>query len=354
MRLFSKPTKKHLSGLSSTLFAGLLLSLASSSVLGANSNERSGRQQCDTVYEPSGITQLPDGRIIVVEDEKTRPFSILTLNDNMKISTEPLQTKSFFAKIIESKNIGALGDLEAVDVDDQGFVYAITSHSLTLSGKRSPIREKLVRFKVEGNRRSAPGILTDLKKSMISINEKLSAASKVFDNKDLNRLNIEGLSFDKTKETLLIGLRSPVINGKAVIMVMKNPISSFENSETPKFEDDPIYLDLDKGGIRAIAYDPKLNGYLIISRQEKKGEKFKLWLWNGVAGHAPQRIRIDDKYNLSKAEGITPIHHNGIERIMIAFDVGKKTKRKKGCYLFLTYDQLNIDPVLKGQINKAK
>ena len=344
MRLFST---KHLLGLSSTLLIGLLLSVASSPVFSKNSAEDNARQLCDTVYEPSGITQLPDGRIIVVEDEKTRPFSILTLDDKLAISTEPLQSKSFFSTIFENQPIGALGDLEAIDVGEQGFVYAITSHSLTLSGKRSAIREKLVRFKVDGNQRVSASVLTNLKDAMNSVIDKLDDANRASDNKDSNSLNIEGLSFDKKKEVLLIGFRSPVINGKAVIMVMKNPKTSFANGEIPIFENDPIYLDLDKGGIRGIAFDPKLNGYLIISRQEKTDKKFKLWLWNGIASHAPQRIRINDKYNLSKAEGITPIRHNDIERVMITFDVGKKSKRKKGCYLFLTYDQLNIDPILK-------
>ena len=31
------------------------------------------------IYEPSGIQQLPDGRFLVVEDEKQHPFSLVTI-----------------------------------------------------------------------------------------------------------------------------------------------------------------------------------------------------------------------------------------------------------------------------------
>ena len=34
------------------------------------------------VYEPSAIQQLPDGRFLVVEDEKAHPFSLVTLGDD--------------------------------------------------------------------------------------------------------------------------------------------------------------------------------------------------------------------------------------------------------------------------------
>ena len=32
------------------------------------------------LHEPSGIQQLPDGRFLVVEDEKAHPFSLLTIH----------------------------------------------------------------------------------------------------------------------------------------------------------------------------------------------------------------------------------------------------------------------------------
>ncbi len=330
--------------LSTGLLLGVTLSLAASKELKETLPMIEKRQHCDAVSEPSGVVQLPDGHIIIVEDEQSNPLSTLTLDENWRVSAKPLPTNSFFNMISGRQSTGILADLEAIDVDDQGFVYAITSHSRTLTGKRSDAREKLVRFKIEDNKIHETSVLTDIRKAMTKTDKILKHAAKVSDVKDSNGLNIEGMSFDKTKKTLLIGLRSPVIDDKAVIVVMKNPIVAFENSESPQFADEPIYLDLDKGGIRSITFDAKLNGYLIISRHEKKNKKFKLWLWNGTPNQAPRRVRIDDNIDLSNAEGITSIRHKGAEKILIVFDIGQKSKRKNGCFLFLDYDQLKIEP----------
>lgn len=40
-----------------------------------------------------------------------------------------------------------------------------------------------------------------------------------------------------------------------------------------------------------MAFDPVLNGFLIISRREKKGKGFKLWFWDGTQDQNPRRLR---------------------------------------------------------------
>ncbi len=306
---------------------GLLASLFISSFALAE------RQPCGQLKEPSGVIQLLDGRVLVVEDEKQIPFRLLSLNGASATSITPLNTTQILA------------DLEAVDIDENGFVYAITSHSLTSKSKRSLSREKLVRFKVVGNHIHNLEVMLNLKQSMTSLTQSLKKASQVLDVKGGNGFNIEGLSFDKDKQSLLIGLRTPVMGKQAVLLVLKNPKAVFDQDEPPKFKKKPIYLDLDKGGIRSITFDSKLNGYLIISRQEKKGKPFKLWFWKGGKNDAPRRIRLKGDLDLSNAEGITAIRDRGGKKLMLVFDVGNPSKRKNGCYAFLSYDALNISGI---------
>lgn len=288
------------------------------------------RQSCGQLKEPSGVVRLLDGRVLIVEDEKKIPFRLLSLNQERVTSVNALKTAQ------------TLADLEAVDIDENGFIYAITSHSLTSKAKRSTSREKLVRFKVQGNQIINLKVMPNLKKAMTSLTKSLKKSSKVSDVKGRNGFNIEGLTFDKHKQSLLIGLRSPVIEQQAVLLVLKNPKAIFEQGESPKFKKRPIYLDLDKGGIRSIAFDPQLNGYLIISRQEKKNKPFKLWFWNGDENHAARRVRLKGDLDLSNAEGITAIRDKGVKKLMLVFDVGNPSKRKNGCYAFLPYDALSI------------
>ena len=293
------------------------------------------RQPCGALSEPSGVVQLLDGRLLVVEDEKKNPLRLLSLKKDGTVSVQSLNTTQ------------TLADLEAIDSDENGFIYAITSHSLTSKAKRSVAREKLVRFKVEGNQLIELSVMPNLKKAMVALSPSLKAASKVLDVKGNNGFNIEGLSFDRNKEALLIGLRSPVIDKQAVLLVLKNPKAVFEEGEPPQFKNKPIYFDLDKGGIRSITFDSMLNGYLIISRQEKKDKKFKLWFWSGHDNHAPHRVRFKKNFDLSNAEGITAVSHRGEEKLMVVFDVGNSSKRKNGCYAFISYSQLKTKAQLK-------
>ena len=311
----------------------------------ATSDEGPELQQFQTIYEPSGVQQLPDGRILVIEDENLAPFSILTLDDDGKISARALQTSSLLRMVMGKSGLLNLGDLEGIDVDDRGYVYAITSHSRTEEGKRAKTRERLIRFRLDGNAVTEPQEIKKLRRAITKKHPELKDAARIADVKDDGGFNIEGLSFDRTKQRLLIALRSPVIDGNAVIVVMENPDTAFEKGVKPKISDELIYLDLAKGGIRAIVFDPMLDGYLIAShREDKKHRAFKLWFWDGEIGHAPRRVKIAGKTKIPHAEGITPVHINGEERLLIVFDDGNMPKRKGGHYLMLNYEHLSIDP----------
>jgi len=328
------------------LLIGAGAMLASGVSWAQKSPKHKERGQFDAILEPSGVVQLPDGRIVVVEDSKRRSVSILELKKKPAKSALPARKKTLvpasglmFGKVF-------LNDLEAVAVDRRGFVYAITSFSRNIYGYRNPRREKLLRFSVGEGQVSTTRVLTGLGAAMAGIDTRLASAANVRKVDQENGFNVEGLSFDSTGDKLYLGLRGPVIDGKGVVIVMENPIAAFENGEPPVFASQPIFLDLDKGGIRALAYDPRLKGFLILSRQQKRGKKFKLWLWSGEPGRKPRRIRLKGKYSLAKAEGITPIRVNGEDQIMIVFDTGIKAQKTKGQYLRLSYDQLMIDPIV--------
>ena len=83
-----------------------------------------------SLYEPSAVQQLPDGRILVVEDEPTRAASILTIEpDGSLREDEALDTR--IIRDFRRK----LNDLEALTRDSDGYIYAITSHSPNRNGQ---------------------------------------------------------------------------------------------------------------------------------------------------------------------------------------------------------------------------
>jgi hypothetical protein len=293
----------------------------------------------EQIYEPSGVQQLPDGRFVVIEDEASHPMGVFSLEAGGKVSEQPLYRRSILSWSSPNRALSTLEDLEGVAVDEQGTLYAITSHSRKENGKRADQREQLARFVLNGEQVVDFRVMRGLRKEISAQHKSLKDAAKIRDVKDGGGLNIEGLSFDRAKQKLLLGLRSPLAGANAIIVVLENPRAVFDRNEQPRISDRLIELDLAGGGIRALSYDPHLGGFLIISRKPNKS--FKLWLWSGDAGQSPQRLRIPDVKKLRQAEGVTPVRLDGLPAgILIVSDDGVGVKGTPGHYLFLRYEQL--------------
>jgi hypothetical protein len=295
----------------------------------------------DVIYEPSGVQQLPDGRLVVIEDESAYPLDVVVLQPDGQLLEQPLYRASLFSWASRNRILGTIDDLEGMAVDAQGRAYVITSHSRKSNGKRSREREQLVRFRIEGERVADVQIVRDLLKELVMANPLLEDAVEIRNVKDDGGFNIEGLSFDASKERLLIGLRSPLAGTDAIILSVENPHAIFDEDQAPRISDQLIQLDLDGGGIRALAYDPHLGGYLIISR--KPGKSFKFWFWSGDVSHSPRRITAPKLQQLSRPEGIAPVLRDGNPvGIFVVSDDGLGVKAKPGHYLLVPYDQLKI------------
>jgi len=293
----------------------------------------------EQIYEPSGVQQLPDGRFVVIEDEAFQPVDVFLLHSDGQASEQPLYRGSILGWASPNRALSTLEDLEAVAADDQGRIYAITSHSRRENGKRADGREQLVRFGLDDQSVVDLQVVRGLRKQIKAQYKPLKAAIKIRDVKGDGGFNIEGLSFDAAKQKLLLGLRSPLAGSNAIVVVMENPQAVFDNGEMPQFADQLIELDLAGGGIRAMSYDPHLGGFLIVSRKSEKS--FKLWLWSGAVDKSPQRLKVPDIKNLRRAEGVTPVRLDGNPvGILIVSDDGVGVRGKPGHYLFLRYEQL--------------
>jgi hypothetical protein len=296
------------------------------------------------VYEPSAVQQLADGRLIVVEDEERHPIDLLTLKENGGFSAIALFPKELFDKDGPAADFRKLDDLEALDVDDRGRVYAITSHSRTGKGRLNEDREKLVRFEVAGDQLRDPHVVANLKEQLMAAHPALREAALVEDVKDGNGLNIEGLAFDADRQRLLIGFRGPLVDGKAMLVAIENVDQVFDQGAEARIVDEAILLDLGGEGIRGMTYDPRLEGFLIISGPLEQVENvpFRLWFWAGLAERPPQPVTVPGLNGFEHAEGVTPVRWRGQERLLIVSDDGDMDAGRPARYLLLDYDQLAI------------
>jgi Family of unknown function (DUF5706)/Protein of unknown function (DUF3616) len=297
------------------------------------------------VYEPSAVHQLADGRFIVVEDEERHPIDLLTLQEDGSFSAAAVFPKELFDKDDPAADFRKLDDLEGLDVDDRGRVYALTSHSRTGKGNAKQEREKLVRFEVDGDELRDPRVAQDLKKQLMAAHPALKEAAEIEDVKDGNGLNIEGLAFDAGRERLLVGFRGPLVDGKAVLVAIENVDEVFDTGAEPRIAQGAILLDLGGEGIRGMTHDPRLDGFLVISGPLEQVEDvpFHLWFWQGQADQPPRRVTVPGLNGFEHAEGIAQARWRGEERILIVSDDGNMDAGKSAQYMMLNYDQLVIE-----------
>ncbi|MDM0025388.1 DUF3616 domain-containing protein [Variovorax saccharolyticus] len=291
------------------------------------------------IYEPSAIQQLPDGRFLVVEDEKSHPFSLVTIGADGTAASTPLtpgllQIFSDFWK---------LDDLEGLALDRAGFVYAITSHSRNDDGEEKKSRERLVRFRIDGNRVLDTRVVEGLKQAMTAKHPLLAAAAEQKDAKNAGGLNIEALEISPDQQRLLIGFRSPLHEGRAIIASIENPAGIFEKDEPPRLSDALFELDLDGHGIRGLSFVPALGSYLVVSGPVSRGAgEFALWLWEGLPQDAVRRLGIAGLASLERAEGVSPAEIGGRTGIVIVSDDGDRKARHPASYLLLDLDRLQV------------
>ncbi|MBK6595172.1 MAG: DUF3616 domain-containing protein [Burkholderiales bacterium] len=293
------------------------------------------------VYEPSAIQQLPDGRFLVVEDEKQFPFSLVSIGLDGQVSSTPVSTGSSKTGEASLK----LDDLEALALDPSGYVYALTSHSRDGDGDEKKSRDKLVRFQVDGQRLVAPMVIPGLKRALADAHPVLAAAAQIRDVKDDGGLNIEALEISQDQQQLLIGFRSPLQGQHAIIASVENPAAMFESGEPPRIAATLQTLDLGGDGIRGMAFIPGLQGYLLISGPAASADvHFGLWFWSGLVGAAPRRVTVPGLPGFEHAEGVTPAVIDGQQRIVIVSDDGSRETGRCARFLLLDPGQLQIAP----------
>ena len=292
------------------------------------------------VYEPSAVQQLPDGKLLIAEDEPNHAFSIISIDKTGRfIEDEALDTRV----ITGFKR--RLSDLEALARDDEGFIYALTSHSRTRKGNRSPDREHLMRFKIQdGNVLGLTSYdnLTQVLETDHKLHDLIRERTKA--EVSFEEINIEGMAFDPVKKRLVLGFRDPEFNNMALVAFISNPKDVFERNAQPEFDEVAI-LDIDGGGIRSINYDPVLKNYVIANEvKDENGQKFsQLWTWSGNPTDEPQKISLPNLQHITNVEAVDSITVNGKPQMILMGDEGNASQKITAKYMLVDYSQLGKD-----------
>ncbi len=227
-------------------------------------------------------------------------------------------------------------DLGASTIDPEGitygrpYFYVIGSHSDPAAGQQNT----LLRFALDPESRTVRGqaeVIPDLRSSLLQGVPELKGIGDKPGRQD--GMNIEGIGWDPIHESLLLGLRSPLINGRAVIVPTKlrDPLGPFNTTNLQLLEPRTIQLDLGGQGIRDLDYNTQLKSFLILSGATELARKtdFGLWEWNGDPDQSKPEARPRKEYDLderAKPEGITHVTIGNRSFVFIVGDASKYLK----------------------------
>ncbi|OSI17211.1 hypothetical protein [Neisseria dumasiana] len=292
------------------------------------------RYQLANIYEPSAAVQLSDGRVLIVEDEAKRAFSLLTFESSGNFKEDESADEAFMASFKQSHS-----DLEALTRDAQGWVYAVSSHSETKQNERLPAREHFLRFKINGNKAEQISYAPNLKDALGNAQSLLQSIKKQTGRSiDFHTMNVEGMHYDQAANRLLLAFRDPF----SMIVPVENPDDMFGKGAAPRFGE-PVVLKLKGGGIRSLTYDPVLKAYVLAN--EVTGDNGKglsqLWTWDGKAQSAPVALNLPENVKLKNIEAVESVTLNGKPRLLLMGDEGSVKKQRPARYLLIDYADLN-------------
>lgn len=264
-------------------------------------------------FEASGVVQVPgtDG-FLFVDDNDANDVIWMRLN-------------AAGEQVGAAKSI-ALGasvlDPEGITSDGSSF-YIVSSQSRAKGGSQNA----LARFGFD----AATGQVTkaetigNLREFLIENVPELKGKQKG----QGGSFNIEGLAWDAKNKRLILGLRSPLINGQAVAIALKlnNPQGQFAIGNLALAEPRLTLLPLGGMGIRSIEYDDHLKSFLIIAGATDQADKtdFKLWEWNGATDNPLVHEKTSFDRNL-QPEAVAPAKIAGSDFILVLCDTSRYIK----------------------------
>ena len=266
------------------------------------------------MFEASGVTHVPgtDG-VLFADNGRAGQVFWMRLDQNGK-QVGPIKAVELGVSI---------QDVEGITTDGTYF-YVVSSQSRP----KAITSEGLVRFKFDARSQSIEAVesISGLKRFLVENVAELRAEG---DRKSKEGgLNIEGLAWDPRRGRLLLGLRSPVIEGHALLVPLRlrDPRGAFSIDNLEVEGSRAIRLPLGGIGIRSIEYDGQTNVFRIISgaTEDQKQTEFGLWEWNGDEKRPVLRETTKIERRL-KPEGVARATVGSRNFIIIVFDASGYT-----------------------------
>ena len=214
-------------------------------------------------------------------------------------------------------------DIEGITTDGTYF-YVVSSQSKP----KAIAKEGLVRFKFDALNQSVDAVesISGLKSFLVENVAELRGEGDR--NGKEGGLNIEGLAWDARRGRLLLGLRSPIADGRALFVPLRlrDPRAAFSIDNLEVEGSKAIRVSLGGVGIRGVEYDGRANVFRIISgaAEDQDQTAFGLWEWNG--DEQQPALRETNRFDPTlKPEGVARVTVGSHDFVLIVFDASGYT-----------------------------
>jgi hypothetical protein len=276
-----------------------------------------------------------DSRFLVADDEDER--AVIRMYDAAR-GGAPVRELSLPHEKLQLAPDGEL-DLEAA-ARLHDLVYWMGSHSRDKKGKQDRNRRRLIATSTSVSRNKIDlrivgkpytTLVPDLAAVLAKDDPDFELDPKI-PPKD-GGLSIEGMAADPHGHDLLLGLRSPVRQGQALVATILNPGEITSDTPEPVQFGPPRWLNLDGLGIRSMEYWPARKCYLVLGGLPGKGFDYRFFTWK--PGAHPKPVKQVDFTKMELPEGVAPESFFFLRgtSILVLFDEGNRqvdgTKCKK-------------------------
>ena len=258
-------------------------------------------------FEASGAAYVPDAQgILFVDDDRTREVMWLPFGPDGR--AEPPQRVRLTSEVI---------DPEGMTFDGR-YHYLVGSQSKRTGSQG----DGLVRFVFNAQTRRVEQVET-IKGLRAFLGAHVPQLAGVERQTGDRSLNIEAIAWDPAGGRWLLGLRAPLVNGRALVvpLALSDPTAGFTAANLRVPGGRAIELPLDGAGIRSLEFDPGLAAFRLITGAAMNEERlaFRLYTWRGPRDSAPPALQKVFPAG-TKPEGITRVLINGVSRTVVVYD----------------------------------
>lgn len=255
-------------------------------------------------FEASGVAAVPGGEGVLIVDDG-RPGEVLFL---------PLTPDGAGGDVAPVPIGVTVADPEGITTDGTWF-YVVGSQSRGQGAS-------LARFRFDAASRTASGVesMSGLEPLLAGVVPGLAGADARGTGKKKDQasaLNIEGLAWDPKGSRLLLGVRSPVTGGSALVIPLRLRDPARALSGDNVHVEPALRVDLGGSGIRGFEYSAAAGVFQIVAGHPTGARDFRIVTWDGASPAVREVHRFAPG---EKPEGIASATLGGKSVTVVVFD----------------------------------